>query len=159
MQPDGVNLWYFKFRLFDPTNFIVWNIKGLRHQVHKIKEIRKSKFVTINTNSLVISAVKVKSLNGLGSSLPVIRAPDWTQSKVPGFTPERTGTAPPATQGRQQMEDICLQPQNGEYYPKPGENGEPVFSTSSLYTGKFFIYKLYPCNLQVTTELISPLKL
>lgn len=35
------------------------------------------------------------------------------------------------------MEDICLQPENGEYHPKPWENGEPVFSTSSLYTGKF----------------------
>ena len=24
--PDGVNLWYFKLRLFDLTEFIVWNI-------------------------------------------------------------------------------------------------------------------------------------
>ena len=26
LQPDGVNLWYFKFRLFDLAEFIVWNI-------------------------------------------------------------------------------------------------------------------------------------
>ena len=29
LQPNGVNLWYFKFRLFDLTELIVWNIKGL----------------------------------------------------------------------------------------------------------------------------------
>ena len=33
-QPDGVNLWFFKFRLFDLT---VWNIKGLCYLVSKIK--------------------------------------------------------------------------------------------------------------------------
>ena len=26
LQPDGVNLWYFKHRLFDVTEFSVWNI-------------------------------------------------------------------------------------------------------------------------------------
>ena len=26
LQPDGVNLWYFKLRLFDVTEFSVWNI-------------------------------------------------------------------------------------------------------------------------------------
>ena len=26
LQPDGVHLWYFKLRLFDPTELIVWNI-------------------------------------------------------------------------------------------------------------------------------------
>ena len=24
LKPHGVNLWYFKLRLFDPTEFIVW---------------------------------------------------------------------------------------------------------------------------------------
>ena len=36
-QPNGVNLWYFKLRLFGLTEFIVWNIKGLRHQFAKIQ--------------------------------------------------------------------------------------------------------------------------
>ena len=26
LEPDVVNLWYFKLRLFDLTEFIVWNI-------------------------------------------------------------------------------------------------------------------------------------
>ncbi len=26
LQPDGVNLWHFKLRLFDITEVIVWNI-------------------------------------------------------------------------------------------------------------------------------------
>ena len=32
-----VKLWYFKLRLFDITELIVWNIKGLPHWVSKIK--------------------------------------------------------------------------------------------------------------------------
>ena len=36
LQPDAVNRWYFKLRLFDLTEFKVWNIKGLRHWVAKI---------------------------------------------------------------------------------------------------------------------------
>ena len=35
MQPDDVNLWYVKPKSFDLTEFIVWNIKGLRHLVAK----------------------------------------------------------------------------------------------------------------------------
>ena len=26
IQPNGVNLWYFKLRLFELTDFIVWNL-------------------------------------------------------------------------------------------------------------------------------------
>ena len=37
LQPDGVNLWYFKLRLLDLTEIIVWNVYGLRHWVEKIK--------------------------------------------------------------------------------------------------------------------------
>ena len=38
MQPDGVNLWYFK-RLYDLRElFIVWISKGIRHRVAKIYE-------------------------------------------------------------------------------------------------------------------------
>ena len=31
LQPNDVNLWYFKLTLFNPIAFIFWNIKGLRH--------------------------------------------------------------------------------------------------------------------------------
>ncbi len=33
LQPDVVNLWYFKLILFDLTEVIVWNIDGLRHWI------------------------------------------------------------------------------------------------------------------------------
>jgi len=36
LQPEGVNLLYFKLSLFDLTEFIVWNILGIRHCVAKI---------------------------------------------------------------------------------------------------------------------------
>ena len=36
LQPDNVNLRYFKLRIFDLTVFIVWNTKGLWHCVAKI---------------------------------------------------------------------------------------------------------------------------
>ena len=44
LQSDGLNHWYIKHRLFDLTDFIVWNIKGLRHQVAKmyLKKVRVS---------------------------------------------------------------------------------------------------------------------
>ena len=35
LQPDGLNLWFFKYRLFALTEFIVWKIKGRRHPVAK----------------------------------------------------------------------------------------------------------------------------
>ena len=41
MQPDGVDLWYFKLRIYDLPELIVWNIKGLG----KVIGIRKSEFV------------------------------------------------------------------------------------------------------------------
>ena len=31
LQPDGVDLWYFKLKLFGLKWFIDWNIMGLRH--------------------------------------------------------------------------------------------------------------------------------
>ena len=36
LQPDSVNLWYFKLRLFDLTELIVRNIKGLGKRVAKL---------------------------------------------------------------------------------------------------------------------------
>jgi len=37
LQHNGVNLWYFNLTLFDPTKFIVWNIKDL--QIFGVGEI------------------------------------------------------------------------------------------------------------------------
>ena len=39
---DGGNLWYFKFRLFNASEFLVLNIKGLRHRVKKDIGIERS---------------------------------------------------------------------------------------------------------------------
>ena len=47
LQLDEVNLWYFKLRLFDSTEFIVWNIKGLLHQVVKILELEKLSLLSL----------------------------------------------------------------------------------------------------------------
>ncbi len=30
LQPDGVDLWNVKLRLFDLTEYLVWNMKGLQ---------------------------------------------------------------------------------------------------------------------------------
>ena len=40
MQPDGVKLWYFKLRLFNQTEYIVGNFKGLQHRVEMIKGLK-----------------------------------------------------------------------------------------------------------------------
>ena len=39
LQPNGVNLWYFKLRLFDLPELKVWNIKGAGKQVAKLWEL------------------------------------------------------------------------------------------------------------------------
>ena len=39
MQPDGVNIWYFKVKLFDLTELFVQYIKGIRHWAEKIKRL------------------------------------------------------------------------------------------------------------------------
>ena len=39
LEPNVVNLWYFKLTLFDLTEFIVWNVKGLRYKVAKKLEL------------------------------------------------------------------------------------------------------------------------
>ena len=41
LQPDVVNLWYFKLCMFDLTEFIFWHIQGLPHLVEKIKGLEK----------------------------------------------------------------------------------------------------------------------
>ena len=36
LEPDVVNLWYFKLRLFDLTELIVWNMLGPQNLFPKI---------------------------------------------------------------------------------------------------------------------------
>ena len=38
-QPDGVNLKYFKLKLFDQSGFLFWNIKGLLHWEEKKEKV------------------------------------------------------------------------------------------------------------------------
>ena len=49
---DGVNRCYFKLRLFDLAEFIVWNVKDLRHRVAKIKG---GKVTVCGKNSIPLS--------------------------------------------------------------------------------------------------------
>ena len=51
--PCTVNLWYFKLRLLDQTEFMVWNIQGLRHRVTKIYGL-SNQSMPQNLNSLKI---------------------------------------------------------------------------------------------------------
>ena len=61
LQPDVVNLWYFKLRLFDLTEFIVWNIKGLHHQFAKILGSEDlSLWQKLNSFKSVIVNVQIK---------------------------------------------------------------------------------------------------
>ena len=45
LQPDGLNIWYIKLRLFDQTEFIVWINKRFTTFGCKDMQIRKSEFV------------------------------------------------------------------------------------------------------------------
>ena len=49
LKPDGVNLWYFKLWFFDPSEFIVWNIKGLQHWVVEMKGPAMTPFLYLET--------------------------------------------------------------------------------------------------------------
>ena len=63
LHPNVVNSWYFKHRLFDLTDYIVWNIKGLRHlnlkienqsllqRLNSFKDLTETTFTPINVNT------------------------------------------------------------------------------------------------------------
>jgi len=73
MQPDGVNLWYFKLRLFNKTGFIVLNIKGLQHWTAKIKEIENlSLWQRLNsfTWNNVFTSIKITLLFSMLNNFP-----------------------------------------------------------------------------------------
>ena len=45
LQRDGENRWFFKLRLFDLTEFIVWNIKGLRYGGKQLEFVATTHFL------------------------------------------------------------------------------------------------------------------
>ena len=60
LQPDGVNLCYFKLKILDLTEFIVWNIKFLQHQVAEIQGLKNQRlWQRLNTFILKAFAAKV----------------------------------------------------------------------------------------------------
>ena len=59
-QPDDAYLSYFKLTLFDPPEFIVWNIYGLRHLVLKKLGFKNP---SLWQNSFEWEDLKIKSMN------------------------------------------------------------------------------------------------
>ena len=59
-QPDDAYLSYFKLTLFDPPEFIVWNIYGLRHLVFKKLGFKNQ---SLWQNSFEWEDLKIKSMN------------------------------------------------------------------------------------------------
>ena len=65
LQPNGVDLRYFKLWIMLDERILVWNIKGVHHQVEKNIVIRKSEFVTKTQFLLYISLNSLKLAEGL----------------------------------------------------------------------------------------------
>ena len=65
MQPDGVNLWYFKLRLFDLTQFVVWNKLSLKiwkrnMKIGAEKKNEDKKWKIRNINNIFLIQLKAK---------------------------------------------------------------------------------------------------
>jgi len=59
LQPNGVNLWYFKLRLFELGEFLVWNIYNPITLGCKDLGIRKWEF-SANIFDLLVSLINIK---------------------------------------------------------------------------------------------------
>ena len=57
LQIDEVDLWYFKLRLFDLTELIVWNIKGLQDTTFGYKDYKDLKTWVWSKNSVLLQNV------------------------------------------------------------------------------------------------------
>ena len=72
-KPNGVNLWYFKLRLFDLTEFIIWNISGLTtfdcKDIWIIKSELVAKIQLLLASFLGVLAVKWKILKTIYVSM------------------------------------------------------------------------------------------
>ena len=66
-KPYVPNLWYFELRLGDLTEFIVWNIKGLRHRVQRY---RGKKIRVCDKNSV---SMKYQRITSTGSKWIVVK--------------------------------------------------------------------------------------
>ena len=63
LKPNGVNLWYFKLILFDLTELIVWNIKGLRHWNLKIEGLENQSLLQkLNSFTVLVDEKFLKYL-------------------------------------------------------------------------------------------------
>jgi len=65
MQPDEVNLWYFKLRLFDLTQFVVWNKLSLKiwkinMKIGAEKKNEDKKWKIRNINNIFLIQLKAK---------------------------------------------------------------------------------------------------
>ena len=56
-QLDELDLWYFKLRLFDLTELIVWNIKGLQDTTFGYKDYKDLKSWVWGKNSVLLQNV------------------------------------------------------------------------------------------------------
>ena len=63
MQPDDVNLWYFKYKLFDLTAFIVWNIESNDIEIRKLEFAAKTQFLYVKLNLKLTGALSDKTNN------------------------------------------------------------------------------------------------
>ena len=61
LQPDFVNLLYFKRWPFDPAPLMVWIYKGLRHQVSNIRELEIRNFSDYISLFLFFICIKITS--------------------------------------------------------------------------------------------------
>ncbi len=66
LQPDGVNFWWVKLRLFVLTDFIVGNIKGLRYyldyqSLKKIKDCIDIPVLKVYCNIVHAKFIKMKN--------------------------------------------------------------------------------------------------
>ena len=74
LQPDDVNLWYFKLTIFDLIAFIAWNIKGLRHWVATILKLENQ---SLWQNSIPLTVTRILALKKLRQVIPLMNLNKW----------------------------------------------------------------------------------
>ena len=88
LQPDGVNLRYVNLRLIDLTEFIVWNISGLRHWVAKIKGLenqsmwQKLIFFCINSYFKQVKILTFHDNHKRKAQKKLAKENSWVWSKI-----------------------------------------------------------------------------
>ena len=75
-KPYVPNLWYLKLRLGELTEFIVWNIKGLRHRVQRY---RGKKIRVCDKNSV---SMKYQRITSTGCKWIAVKKWVWGECSV-----------------------------------------------------------------------------